>query len=225
MHALMTSTYSGWRPAFIRAPRSGCTNERASSGSRRSAIIEATPSASATRSGSTEVFAIASRSSTSGEISTTNRPIALIEPWPQNTRQGGASMYRSIARTSLALMALALSVVPGSAQQPVPTTAPGPPGQPVGVIRQAECQKLICEINTAQNVRFDPAAANARQVAANAARLQADGRYAECWAAAQPTRDLLAMTAVSAVAPDVKDWRLWAHPDEDSAWVRRPQRP
>ena len=123
-------------------------------------------------------------------------------------------MYRSIACTSLALMSLALSVVPCSAQQPVP------------VIRQQDCPKLISEINTATNVRFDPTAADARQVAANAARLQADGRYAECWAAAQPTRDLLVMAPVSvAVAPDVKDWRLWAHPDEDSAWVRRPQRP
>ena len=135
-------------------------------------------------------------------------------------------MYRSIACTSLALMSLALSVVPCSAQQPLPAAAPGPPGQPVPVIRQQDCPKLISEINSATNVRFDPTAANARQVSADAARLQADGRYAECWAAAQPTRDLLVMNPVSvAVAPDVKDWRLWAHPDEDSGWVRRPQRP
>lgn len=135
-------------------------------------------------------------------------------------------MYRSIARTSLAVMSLALSVVPGSAQQPVPAAAPGPPGQPLPVIRQQDCPKLISEINTATNVRFDPTASDARQVAANAARLQSEGRYAECWAAAQPTRDLLVMAPVSsAVAPDINDWRLFAHPDEDSAWVRRPQRP
>src|SRR5262245_36598101 len=133
-------------------------------------------------------------------------------------------MYRSIARTSLAVMSLALTVVPCSAQQP--STGPAPPGQSGSVIRQEDCPKLISEINTSTNVRFDPAAANARQVAANAAKLQAEGRYAECFAAAQPTRDQLVMSPVSvAVAPDVKDWRLWAHPDEDSAWVRRPQRP
>jgi hypothetical protein len=135
-------------------------------------------------------------------------------------------MYRSIASTSLAVMALALSVVPCSAQQPLPAAAPGPPGQPVPVIRQQDCPKLISEINTATNVRFDPAAANARQVAADASRLQADGRYAECFAAAQPTRDLLVLAPVStAVAPDINDWRSFAHPDEDPAWVRRPQRP
>jgi hypothetical protein len=135
-------------------------------------------------------------------------------------------MYRSIARTTLALMSLALSVVPCSAQQPSPASAPGPPGQPVGVVRQEDCPKLISEINYATNVRFDPAAANARQVAANAAKLQADGRYADCYAAAQPTRDLLVMAPVStAVAPDINDWRLFAHPDEDPGWVRRPQRP
>ena len=133
-------------------------------------------------------------------------------------------MYRSIACTSLAVVSLALIVVPGSAQQPSPVAAPL--GQPASVIRQEDCPKLISEINAATNVRFDPAAANARQVVANAAKLQADGRYAECFAATQPTRDLLVMSPVSvAVAPDVNDWRLWAHPDEDSGWVRRPQRP
>jgi hypothetical protein len=135
-------------------------------------------------------------------------------------------MYRSIARTSLALMSLVLSAVPCSAQQPLPASAPGPPGQPVGVVRQGDCPKLISEINAATNVRFDPAAANARQVAANASRLQTDGRYAECYAAAQPTRDFLVMAPVStAVAPNINDWRLFAHPDEDSGWVRRAQRP
>ena len=133
-------------------------------------------------------------------------------------------MYRSIACTSLAVVSLALSVVPCSAQQP--SSAAAPLGQPASVIRQEDCPKLISEINAATNVRFDPAAANARQVVANASKLQADGRYAECFAAAQPTRDLLVMSPVSvAVAPVINDWRLWAHPDEYSDWVRRPQRP
>src|SRR5262245_27843063 len=115
-------------------------------------------------------------------------------------------MYRSIARTSLALVSLALIVVPCSAQQPSPAAAPL--GQPASVIRQEDCPKLISEINTATNVRFDPAAANARQVSANAAKLQAEGRYAECFAAAQPTRDQLVLSPVSvAVAPAYNDWR------------------
>jgi hypothetical protein len=96
----------------------------------------------------------------------------------------------------------------------------------MGVIRQEDCPKVIGEINAASGVRFDPTASGARQVVADANKLQADGRYAECFSKAQATRDALIASGPSpAVYPDYDDPRLWAHPDEDSGWVRRPQRP
>src|SRR5262245_47522283 len=122
-------------------------------------------------------------------------------------------MRRSVL-TSLAVASLTLIAVPCSAQQQSPT-APTPVAQPLPFVRQEDCPKLIGEINAATNVRFDPVAANAKQVAADATKLQADGRYAECFAAVQPTRDLLILGPVTAaVSPDIDDPRLWAHPDE-----------
>ena len=133
-------------------------------------------------------------------------------------------MYRSVL-ASLATVSLALVAVPGSAQQPLPATAAMAPGPP-GVVQQQDCPKVIGEIYAAASVRFDPAAANAREVAANAARLQTEGRYAECYATARPIRDLLiASGTAAAVYPDFYDYRAWAHPEEDTAWVRIPQRP
>jgi hypothetical protein len=132
-------------------------------------------------------------------------------------------MRRSVL-TSLTMVSLAMIVAPGSAQQPSPAT--GARAQPVGVIRQEDCPKVIGEINAAAGVRFDPAAASARQAVLDANKLQADGKYAECFSRAQATRDALIASGPSpAVYPDYDDPRLWAHPDEDSGWVRRPQRP
>jgi len=130
-------------------------------------------------------------------------------------------MRRSVL-TSLTMVSLAMIAVPCRAQQPA-----GPPGaQPVGVIRQEDCPRVIAQINAATAVRFDPTAASARQAAVDAAKLQTDGRYAECFSKAQATRDVLIASGPSpAVYPDYDDPRLWAHPDEDSGWVRRPQRP
>jgi len=132
-------------------------------------------------------------------------------------------MSRSIL-ASLVTVSLALVAIPGSAQQPSPITAAMAPTP--GIVQQQDCPKVIGQIYAATSVRFDPAAANARQVAADAARLQNEGRYAECYAAAQPTRDLLiASGTAAAVYPDFYDYRAWAHPEEDTAWVRIPQRP
>ena len=132
-------------------------------------------------------------------------------------------MRRSVV-TSLTMVSLAMIVAPCSAQQPV--TGPTARAQPVGVIRQEDCPKVIAEINAATGVRFDPTASGARQAAADAMKLQADGQYAECFSKAQATRDVLIASGPSpAVYPDYDDPRLWAHPDEDSGWVRRPQRP
>ncbi|HEY7539700.1 MAG TPA: hypothetical protein VIF11_06130 [Methylomirabilota bacterium] len=133
-------------------------------------------------------------------------------------------MSRS-ALASLAMVSLALVAIPCSAQQPSPVTAAMAPAPP-GTVQQQDCPKVIGEISSATSVRFDPAAANARQVAADAARLQTEGRYTECYAAAQPVRDLLiASGPAAAVYPDFYDNRAWAHPEEDTAWVRIPQRP
>jgi hypothetical protein len=133
-------------------------------------------------------------------------------------------MYRSVL-TSLTVVSLTLIAVPSSAQQP--TTRPAPRAQPVGVVQQQDCPKLIQEINAATAVRFDPTAANARQTAIDAAKLQADGKYTECFSTAQATNDaLIASAAASApVYPQVQMPRFWAHPDEDIGWVQLPQRP
>jgi hypothetical protein len=133
-------------------------------------------------------------------------------------------MYRSVL-TSLTMLSLALIAVRSSAQQPSPTTGPPSRAQPTGVVQQQDCPKLIAEINAAAAVRFDPVAANAKQVAANVAKLQAEGRYQECFLTAQSTRDLLASSTASAVYPEIDDPRAWAHPDEDIKWVRRQQGP
>ena len=130
---------------------------------------------------------------------------------------------RSSVLTSLTMVSLAMMVAPASAQQPAP--APTARAQPVGVIRQEDCPKVISEINAAAAIRFDPTATSARQAAADAMKLQADGRYAECFSTAKAARDVLIASGPSpAVYPDY-DPRLWAHPDENSAWVRRSQRP
>ena len=132
-------------------------------------------------------------------------------------------MRRSVL-TSLTMVSLTMITVPCSAQQPVASPPPG--AQTMGVIRQEDCPKVIGEINAASGVRFDPTASSARQAVADANKLQADGRYAECFSKAQATRDALIASGPSpAVYPDYDDPRLWAHPDEDSGWVRRPQRP
>jgi hypothetical protein len=132
-------------------------------------------------------------------------------------------MRRSVL-TSLTMVSLAMLVMPCSAQQPA--TGPTARVQPVGVIRQEDCPKVIAEINAATAVRFDPTASSAKQTVADAMKLQADGNYAECFSRTQATRDVLVASGPSpAVYPDYDDYRLWAHADEDPAWVRRPQAP
>ena len=74
-------------------------------------------------------------------------------------------MYRSIL-TSLTVMSLVLIAAPSGAQQPSPTTGAVARAQPVGVVQQQDCPKVISQINRATAVRFDPQAADARQVAA-----------------------------------------------------------
>jgi hypothetical protein len=135
-------------------------------------------------------------------------------------------MCRSVL-ASLIVMSLALIVVPCSAQQPSAAGGPRPSAQPNGVVTQQDCPKVIAEINAATNVRFDPLAAAARQTAGNAARLQTEGKYVECFATAQATRDLLVASSPRSVVvyPDYDDPRAWAHPDEEVSWVRRPQGP
>ena len=53
-------------------------------------------------------------------------------------------MYRSVL-TSLTVMSLALIAVPSSAQQPSPTTGPTARAQPMGVVQQQDCPKVIAE--------------------------------------------------------------------------------
>jgi hypothetical protein len=89
-------------------------------------------------------------------------------------------MYRSVvpSLTVVSLVvSLALIAVPGGAQQPAPTTPPQV--QPM-VVQPQDCPKFIAEITRLTNVRFDPAAASAKQTAAEATTQQADGKYAEC---------------------------------------------
>ena len=132
-------------------------------------------------------------------------------------------MYRTIL-TSLTLVSLALIAAPSSAQQPLPATGAVARAQPVGVVQQQDCPKVISQINRLTAVRFDPQAADARQVAASSERLQADGRYAECFSAAQEPRDrLIASTTVPVWG--IYDPQEWAHPGEDAIWVRRLQAP
>jgi hypothetical protein len=135
-------------------------------------------------------------------------------------------MCRSVL-ASLIVMSLALIVVPCSAQQPSPAVGPRPSAQPNGVVTQQDCPKVIAEINAATNVRFDPLAATARQTAGNAARLQTEGKYVECFSTALATRDLLVASSPSPVVvyPDYDDPRAWAHPNEEISWVRRQQGP
>jgi len=131
-------------------------------------------------------------------------------------------MRRSVL-TSLTMVSFAMIVAPCSAQQPA--AGPTARAQPVGVIRQEDCPKVIAEINAATGVRFDPTASSARQAVADAMKLQADGRYAECFSTAKAARDVLIASGPSpAVYPDY-DPRLWAHPDDNSAWVPPSQRP
>jgi hypothetical protein len=84
-------------------------------------------------------------------------------------------MYRGVV-TSLTVVSLVVSLaliaVPGGAQQPAPTTPPQ--------VQPQDCPKFIAEITRLTNVRFDPAAASAKQTAAQATTQQADGKYAEC---------------------------------------------
>jgi hypothetical protein len=133
-------------------------------------------------------------------------------------------MYRSVL-TSLVVASLALIAAPTDAQQPSPATGTMARAQPVGVVQQQDCPKLIYQINRATAVRFDPAAADARQVAAGAERLQAEGRYAECFSTAEVPRDRLIASTTAPVYPEIYDPREWAHPNESARWVRRLQAP
>jgi hypothetical protein len=133
-------------------------------------------------------------------------------------------MYRSILM-SFTVVSLALIAAPISAQQPSPATGALAREQPVGVVQQQDCPKVISQINRATAVRFDPTAAEARQVAANAERFQADGRYAECFSAAEVPRDRLIASTAAPVYPEIYDPQEWAHPGENALWVRRLQAP
>lgn len=133
-------------------------------------------------------------------------------------------MYRS-ALASLTVVSLTLIAAPSGAQQPSPTTGAMARAQPVGVVQQQDCPKLISQINLATAVRFDPEAAEARQVAAGAERLQADGKYAECFSTAEVPRDRLIASTTAPVYPEIYDPQEWAHPGEDTIWVRRLQAP
>src|SRR5262249_5582491 len=133
-------------------------------------------------------------------------------------------MFRSIL-TSLTVVSLALIAAPIGAQQRSPTTGSMVGAQPVGVVQQQDCPKLIYQINRATAVRFDPEAVEARQVAANAERFQADGKYAECFSAAEGPRDRLIASTAAPVYPEIYDPQEWAHPGEDTLWVRRLQAP
>lgn len=132
-------------------------------------------------------------------------------------------MYRSVLM-SLTVVSLALMAAPSGAQQPSPTTGAMARTQPVGVVQQQDCPKVISQINRLTAVRFDPEAAGARQVAARAERLQADGQYAECFSTAEvPRNSLIASTTVPVWG--IYDPQEWAHPGEDTIWVRRLQAP
>ena len=133
-------------------------------------------------------------------------------------------MYR-IVLTSLTIVSLALIAAPSSAQQPLPTTGAVARAQPVGVVQQQDCPKVISQINRLTAVRFDPQAADARQVAASAEQLQADGRYAECFSTAEAPRDRLIASTTAPVYPEIYDPQEWAHPGENTLWVRRLQAP
>lgn len=133
-------------------------------------------------------------------------------------------MYR-IVLTLLTVVSLALIAAPSSAQQPSPATGAMGRAQPVGVVQQQDCPKLISQINRATAVRFDPEAAGARQVVASAERLQAEGRYAECFSAVEVPRDRLIASTTAPVYPEIYDPQEWAHPGEDTLWVRRLQAP
>jgi hypothetical protein len=54
-----------------------------------------------------------------------------------------------------------------------------------------QCPKLIAQINEATNIRFDPAAATAKEKAADAAKLHAEGKHDESVKAAQAGLDAL----------------------------------
>jgi hypothetical protein len=85
----------------------------------------------------------------------------------------------------LLVVALALAVGPAVAQQPAsPPPAPAPSTPPMS---PPDCPKLIQEIGTTTSIRFDPAAANAKEKAVHAAKLQADGKQADCVKMAQDT--------------------------------------
>jgi hypothetical protein len=86
---------------------------------------------------------------------------------------------------ALVALSLALVVGPAVAQQPAPTAPP-----PATVVQPMpaqpeDCPKLIDRINRETNIRFDPAAANAKVTAAQATKMQADKKYTECVTAAQ----------------------------------------
>jgi hypothetical protein len=83
------------------------------------------------------------------------------------------------------LVALSLALIAGSAvaQQPAPTTPPAAQTQPTWTAQ--DCPKYIADVSKELNIRFDPAAANARQMIANAQQLQSAGKWGDCVATAQ----------------------------------------
>jgi hypothetical protein len=93
------------------------------------------------------------------------------------------------ALPSLVALAVTLVAGPVMAQPPAPTTSPpAPPASPmppIQVIQREDCPRLIDQIDRDTNIRFDPAAANAKVVAVQARKLQADGKYTECVRASQ----------------------------------------
>lgn len=64
-------------------------------------------------------------------------------------------------------------------------------GPLAGTALASQCPKLIGEINAATATRFDPAAAGAKQKAAEAAQLHASGKHAESEKAARDGLSLL----------------------------------
>jgi hypothetical protein len=91
-----------------------------------------------------------------------------------------APMNRNVL-VSLTVMSLVLIAVPAGAQQPAPPRTP-----PAQQVLPEDCPKFVTEITRLTNVRFDPTAAEAKQAAARATALQAEGKYAECLATARP---------------------------------------
>jgi hypothetical protein len=93
-------------------------------------------------------------------------------------------MHHRIA-ASIIVVSLALVALPAVAQQPAPMTPP--PSQMQPTLTEQDCPKYIAAINKEISIRYDPAAANARQAIADATKLQTDKKYADCVATAEKT--------------------------------------